>query len=157
MNVNDMIDQLVTFIEGATSELRFRDKQGNDLPIQVFDGYTPPKDPKKKENSDFPYVVVRYLGDEQNQNISLAQVRVICGIISIDDQRGWRDLLNLMNIIKTALLKAGIFGKRYRVEFPVKREIPEEQPAGEWFGYLTLNISTPSILEEGGYLKDVFG
>ncbi|MDT8901837.1 hypothetical protein [Anaeroselena agilis] len=157
MNVSTMIDELVVHIKKLTTTLQFTTPKGAHRAPQVVDGYLPPKDPKNHNTTeDFPYVIVRYLSDETDEEGATAQVKVICGVYSDDDRQGWRDLLNLMSSIKTFLLSNRLFGGCFSVELPLKREIPEEQPVPEWQGVLTLNVSIPSIMEVDEDVQKIF-
>ncbi|MBP2655888.1 MAG: hypothetical protein H6Q73_3457 [Firmicutes bacterium] len=157
MNVSIMLDELVKHIQKATEKLQLVTQKGTARAPQVVSGYLPPKDPKDIDGvEDFPYVIIRYLSDNSDDDGATAQVKVICGVYSDDDQRGWQDLMNVMNAIRTHLLRQMAFGKCFSVELPVKREIPEEQGAPYWEGWFTLEISIPTILEEDDYVKRFF-
>ena len=124
---------------------------------QVISGYLKEKKPKEKQTvPDFPYVIVRYLKDTNAEEGATAIIRVIAGTYSEDEQSGWRDCMNVITRIKEALLKQRFIGGPFKIEYPIKTELPEEQPYPEWVAFLTLNVTIPSIQEEGGYLKDAF-
>ncbi|AIF51254.1 hypothetical protein [Pelosinus sp. UFO1] len=148
MNIPIMMSELIKAVQQATVHLQLETKNKTCRAPQVVEGYLPPKNPKDPQGiEDFPYVIARYLSDESQSEGSMAQVKLICGIYSEDDQQGWRDLVNAMDAIKTHLLSKRFFGGCFEIELPLKRVIPEEQGAPEWVGWLTLNISTPNILE----------
>lgn len=141
MNIPMMMDELVRELEKATSSIQLQTKNKQYKAPQVVAGYLPPKNPRDQQVEDFPYVIVRYLSDSE----VTAQVKVLCGIHSEDDQQGWRELVNLLDAIKTHLLSKRFFGKCFEIERPLKREIPEEQGAPEWVGWLSLTVSIPNI------------
>jgi hypothetical protein len=146
MNVSIMMDDLVKEIERATMHLQLETKNKTFRAPQIIDGYLPPKNPKDPQAiEDFPFVIVRYLSDEGQMENSTAKVKVICGVYSEDDRRGWRDFLNLSNTIKTHFSSTPFFGKCFEVQLPIKREFPEEQGVPEWMGWLMLTISIPNI------------
>jgi len=147
MNISIMMDELVKVLKEATYMLQLETPKGVFRAPQVADGYLSPKNPKVEVTEDFPYVIARYLNDTSNDEGAMAQVKVICGTYSEDDQRGWRDLLNLTNAIKTYLLAQRSFGGCFSIELPLKREFPEEQPAPEWVGWFTLSVAIPNIQE----------
>lgn len=147
MNIEIMIDELVKELQQATKNLQLLTPKGNLRSPQIYDGYLPPKNPKDPQSEDFPYVIARYLNDQSEDDGASAQVKVYCGIYSEDDKQGWRDLLGLMNAIKTHLLSNRFFGQYFEIKLPLKREIPEEQGAPEWVGWFNLTISIPNIME----------
>jgi hypothetical protein len=146
MNIPIMMAELIKIVQQATIHLQLETKNKTYRAPQVVKGYLPPKNPKEQQE-DFPYVIARYLSDESQNDGSMAQVKLLCGIYSEDDQQGWHDLLNVMDAIKTHLLSKRFFGGCFEIELPLKRVIPEEQGAPEWVGWLTLNIAIPNILE----------
>lgn len=152
MNIALMMEALTAELIQATKHLQLGSPKGEPRPPQVFDGYLPPKRPKDQHNDDFPYVIARYLNDISSDDNAVAQVKVLCGVHA-DDNRGWHDLLNLTDAIKTHFLSRQYFGECFSIERPLKREFPEEQPAPEWVGWFVFNISIPNIMEVN---KDVY-
>jgi len=153
-----LVDKLIDFIKPVVVNFELESNiPGIKKAPQVISGYLKEKKPKEKQTvPDFPYVIVRYLNDTDTGQGSMASVRVIAGTYSEDEQGGWRDCVNVITRIKEALLKQRFIGGPFKIEYPIKTELPEEQPYPEWVAFLTLNITIPSIQEEGGYLKDAF-
>lgn len=153
MNVEIMMDELIKELEAVTGTVRFLTPKGEERAPQVVDSYLPPKNPRKPDDGeDFPYVIVRYMEDEETENDATAKVKIICGVHAEEIKQGLRDLLNLTGAIRTHFLSQRLFGGCFEVKMPLKREIPEEQNAPEWYGWLILNIETPNIQ---GVDKDV--
>jgi len=153
-----LVDKLIEFITLVVVNFELESNiPGIKKAPQVISGYLKEKKPKEKQTvPDFPYVIVRYLDDTDTSESNTATVRVIAGTYSEDEQGGWRDCVNVITRIKEALLKQRFIGGPFKIEYPIKTELPEEQPYPEWVAFLTLNVTIPSIQEEGGYLKDVF-
>lgn len=153
----DLVDKLKEFITPVVAEMELKTNVSGILKApQVITGYLQEKKPLQKQDPpDFPYVIIRYLEDDDTMDVDTAKVKIYAGTYSEDTQDGWRDALNVITKVKTALLKQRFFGP-FKIEYPVKTELPEEQPYPEWVAFLTLNITIPHITEEGGYLKDVF-
>lgn len=152
-----LVDELVQFIKTVVKEFVLNSNvTGIRKEPQVIGGYLGEKKPGQDQNPpDYPYVVVRYLEDEDNGQQDTAIVRIIAGTYSEDAANGWRDALNVLTRIKYALLKQKFFGP-FKVEYPVKMELPEEQPFPEWVALMTVNVVIPRTEEEGGYIEDVF-
>ncbi|WP_333593580.1 hypothetical protein [Anaerospora hongkongensis] len=155
MNVEIMMDEFVKALETATSSLQLSDKKGNLRAPQVFDGYLPPPDPRDPNNEAFPYIIPRYMSDENTDEEATAIVKVTCGVYSDDDQHGWRDLLTLTNCIKTHFLSNPYFGDCFTVKRPLKREFLEAQPAPEWVGWFIFQISIPNIQEVNSDVEQI--
>lgn len=148
-----LVDTLIDVIKAAVTNFDLdANVSGIKKAPQVISGYLKEKKPGQKQDPpDFPYVIVRYLEDTDNENESTATVRIISGTYSEDEQNGWRDCMNVITRIKQELLKKRSFGP-FRIEYPLKTELPEEQPYPEWVAMLTLNVVIPQVQEEGGYL-----
>ncbi len=153
-----LVDELMKFISPVVSEFVLDSNvPGVKKAPQVVSGYLKEKKSGQQQNPpDFPYVIVRYLEDEDNGEQNNASVRIVAGTYSEDEQNGWRDAMNVTIRIKQALLEQMFIGGAFKVEFPVKTELPEEQLYPEWVAMMTLNVTMPRTQEEGGYLKNVF-
>lgn len=152
-----LVDRLVEFIKPVVAEYVLPSNvHGVSKAPQVLAGYLPEKKPGPGQDPpDFPYVIVRYLEDDDTDDNDVAKVKIIAGTYSDDTQDGWRDVLNVITKIKTALLKQRFFGP-FKLEKPVKTELPEDQPYPEWVAFLNLsNIIIPQIQEEGGYQDEI--
>lgn len=152
-----LVDRLVEFIKPVVAEFELDSNiVGIKKSPQVISGYLQEKKPNQKQDPpDFPYVIVRYLTDTDEQEEDKASIKIIAGTYSEDTQDGWRDPMNVITKIKEALMKQRFFGA-FKIEYPVKTDLPEEQPYPEWVAILNLTVTMPHMVEEGGYLKDVF-
>ncbi len=146
MNADALMENLEYVLTEATKNLQLPKKPGTYTVPKIARGYLPAKNPKS-DKEDIPCVIVRLLGDETTEDDTTAQVKIICIAYSEDDEQGWRDLLTIMDPIKTYLLTNRNVGGCYRISLPIKREIPEEQGPPEWCGTFTLNIEIPNVQE----------
>lgn len=153
-----LVDTLVDFIKPVVADFVLDSNvAGVQKEPQVISGYLNEKKPRQKQDPpDFPYVIVRFLDDDDKQDENIAQVKIIAGTYSEDAQNGWRDPVNVITRIKTALLKQKFFPGPFKIEYPVKTELPEEQPFPEWIALLHLTVTIAHVQEEGGYLDNVF-
>ncbi|ABO49744.1 hypothetical protein Dred_1210 [Desulforamulus reducens MI-1] len=147
-----LIDKLIEFIKPVMAEFELQSNVPGVLKApQVIPGYLGEKKPiKEQDPPDFPYVIIRYLEDEDVNTGATAKVRIYAGTYSEDTQDGWRDAVNVITKIKTALKRRSYFGP-FKVEYPIKTELPEEQPYPEWVAVLNLTVTIPQVYEEGGY------
>lgn len=152
-----LVDKLVEFIKTVVVEFELDSNVvGIKKSPQVISGYLQEKKPNQKQDPpDFPYVIVRYLTDTDTMEDNQVSIKIIAGTYSDDTQGGWRDPMNVITKIKGSLVKQRFFGA-FKIEYPVKTELPEEQPYPEWVAILNLTVTMPHVVEEGGYLKDVF-
>ncbi|MBU2701684.1 hypothetical protein Ga0466249_002803 [Sporomusaceae bacterium BoRhaA] len=153
MNVDDLLTNIEYALTEATKTLQLPIKSGTVTAPKIVKGYLPTKNPRAEQN-DIPCAIARLLSDETTEEGTTAQVKIICIAFSEDDEQGWRELLTIMNPIKTYFLAHRNIGDCYRIALPIKREIPEEQGPPEWCGTFTLNIEIPTALEVNEDVRD---
>ena len=78
------------------------------------------------------------------------------GTYSEDVETGWRDLMNLMEMGRLALLRQRTIAKKYRLQLPLTTEATEDQPYPEWVGYVTAEYLMP-LPEEETIVVDALG
>lgn len=131
-----LVDELRDFIETIVQNYWLETNRGTSKPPQVITGYLPPKDPTK-EDPDFPFVIVRLSDGTDDQDGATITVHIIVGTYSRDSQQGWKDVAGIIERIWTELFKRRTIGNKFRVEYPMKFEIPEEQLYPQWVGVMT--------------------
>jgi hypothetical protein len=149
-----MVDELIEFIKPVVAEftLQTNVKGADPKPPQVIGGFLKDKQPNEKQDPpDFPFVIVRFLEENDNPDENTAQVRIYVGTYSDDPQNGWRDAMNVAQKIKHHLLSKRYFGS-FCAERPFKTTLLEEQPMPEWIVEMTVTVSMPQIQYEMGDL-----
>jgi len=154
MNNITMINSLRDRIQESTKDfLLDSNVEGVQKAPEVMSGYLKAKKRKSDQTPpEYPFVLVRFHSDEDNQNGYTSLVHIIAGTYSEDEQNGWRDPLNILSFIKRDLLNNPIFGGSFSVsqDAPQKIELPEDQPFPEWVGILKIYVHLPQI--EGEWL-----
>ncbi|MDT3416169.1 hypothetical protein QO009_002037 [Brevibacillus aydinogluensis] len=146
-----MLDQLVERLKSIVSNFELPSNvEGVKKAPQVLAGYLPEKR-QNQDQPDLPYVIARFLGDNETDEQATATVKIIVGTYSKDQKDGWRDTLNVLTRIKQELLARPVFGGSFLVARPIKTELPEEHPYPEWWGTITLDVIIPQMEEEGGF------
>ncbi|WP_025847608.1 hypothetical protein [Paenibacillus ehimensis] len=152
-----LVDDLVSFIKPVVQQFVLESNAtGISKAPQVIAGYLKEKKAVQNQNPpDFPYVIVRFLEDDDSEESYSASIRIIAGTYSEDEQNGWRDPVNILSRIKIALLENRIIGKPFWTEKPIKIELPEEQVFPEWVAWMTLRFTVPQVQSqvqyEGGF------
>jgi hypothetical protein len=145
-----LVDELKEFVNTVVKEYCLEtNKPGVEKEPQVVTGYLPPK--KLTEIPDYPFVIVRLAKGIDNQEGAMVTVKIIVGTYSEDAQNGWRDVANIIQRIWTELYKRRIIANKFRVEYPMEFEIPEEQPYPEWIGIMTITWTVLHPIEEVVY------
>lgn len=148
-----LVDKLIEFIEPVVADFRLETNVKGLPPRapQVQGGYLKEKLPNQAQaqgDPDFPNVIVRFVEMTDGENGSTATVKIMTGTHSFDEKDGWRDCMNVITRIKTALMKKGTVGP-FRFNKPYLLELPEEQPYPYWAAILTLNVEVGQPQIEG--------
>ncbi|KAB8126909.1 hypothetical protein F9U64_18995 [Gracilibacillus oryzae] len=138
-----LVDALVKRIKQIVHDFDLETKK-DDLTKtpEVYAGYLPPK-LKSREEDDFPYILVRFLTESDNEN-DVASIRLIIGTFSEDEQDGWRDPLNIATRIKIALKKSPALDS-FSLRDRIKIELFEEQPYPYWFAMMDMDFDMPQV------------
>ena len=96
-------------------------------------------------------MIVRLVKGEDTQEGATLTVKIIVGTYSEDAQEGWRDVANIIQRIWQELFKKRVVAKKFRLEYPMNFEMPEEQPYPEWIGIMTTTWTLPHPIEEVFY------
>lgn len=156
----DLIDKLVVFLNEELKEMRLPTKDENIKKAPMaYDGYLPPKTPSSRrgddtEQEDYPFVIVRYLGeDDKIYDENVAELKLVIGTYSKDEQRGWRDTLNVMNRIKLALGKKQVI-EAASLTGTISIRLFEEQTKPMWHGVMEVQFNLPQVEWDGSVLGD---
>ncbi|MEC1744122.1 hypothetical protein [Schinkia azotoformans] len=147
--INILVDKFKTFVEQVVQNYALETNQETEKVPQVLTGFLPSK--RSAYGPDFPFVIVRALKGSDASEQSTVTIRLYIGTYSEDEKNGWRDVTNIIERIRTEILKQRVIGKKFKVELPIEFEIPEEQPIPEWFGFMTLQVIVPQVQDEGGF------
>ena len=152
-----LVDELCTVVQAATADLMLETESGERKAAQVIPGFLDEDEPKPGKPPDdsvpVPFVIVRFLDSDDNQEQSTATVKIIATTYSKQGQ-GWRDPLELLERIRQALLRKRIVGKRFMFAYPIKIEMPEDRPWPYSIAWMTTTWTIAQPIEEINYDKD---
>ena len=134
-------------LEEALVNVRLETKENATKKPKVELGYLEPLKVDDDEKNDFPYVLIRYMNGEEDEQDNEIQLKLIVGIHS-KDAKGWIDILHIIEVVKQHILKKRVFDYCL-LEYPLKASIPEEQPYPYFYGFLDLNFKIPKMEIEG--------
>lgn len=145
----ELVDGLVIFIKQVVKDFELSTKvKGVSKIPSVYPGYFPNQEDDEDENltpNDYPYVIVRYLSDSDDRDeVDIANIRLIIGTHSEDEQNGWRDALNIATRIKIHL-KAKQFIGPFSLTGKIQTELFEEQLHPFWHAMMDLSFNMPQV------------
>lgn len=150
-----LLEELARYLKLANKDYRLTDEAVKNNPLTVVPGFL-----KRRENADeqfFPHIVPRLIRGTDTDDGSTATVRIYFGTYCEDVADGWRELFNLMEHSRQALLKQRTIADKFRLLLPIKYEMPEEQPYPEWVGYMDVIYTIYQPQEEIIYDENCYG
>ena len=151
---NELASALRAFIAGAVKDYRLPVKHGEMRAPTVVNGFLPPK--RSNTEDDFPFVLVRLEKGQTTPEETTCTAVIIIGCYTTEFD-GHEYCINVMERIKQALcsLPFGTLAERYQLRYPVKWELPDEQPYPQWQVGMTTEwaMQAPTV-EFGGEFDD---
>lgn len=165
MTPTDLVERLAVFLQNeVASTFSLETKHGSRKNPRVIEGaWTLPEGDDQDEDAVFPYIAV--FAEELNETEAEAKLKVTIffgtyceggknkkdDVFKYDTQ-GYKDLLNIIERVRQALLKARFIDQKYKIEMPLKWQIPFEQPYPQWVGWM----ETYWIIQKPLYEGDIF-
>lgn len=151
---NELTKALREFIAAAVENYRLPVKNGEMRAPTVVNGYLPPK--RSNVEDDFPFVLVRPESGETSLEETRCTVAIIIGCYTTEFD-GYEYCVNVMERIKQALCEMpyGTLANKYQLCYPVKWEMPDEQPYPQWQVGMTTDWAYHApVVEFGGEFDD---
>ncbi|MBB5148655.1 hypothetical protein [Ureibacillus thermosphaericus] len=157
-----MVSAIASFLQENLKDMRFPSKNGIEKTVTVHKGYLPPiknlKRGEEQESDDYPFVIVRYLGEEDDTDKEkcILNFRILLGAFNDDAQNGWKDVVGLSTRIKFLLKRQKFIGSG-ELTGKIETAIYEEQMKPTWHGVMDVNFKMHSAQQEiGGMIEDDF-
>jgi hypothetical protein len=146
----ELVDGLVEFISFTVKDFDLSTKvDGINKSPSVYAGYLPPVDDEDETLApqDYPFIIVRFLSETDDNDSDIANIRLVIGTHSEDEQNGWRDALNIATRVKIALKKSQFIGP-FALTGKIQTELFEEQLRPFWHIIMDLSFNTPQVQTE---------
>ena len=144
-----LIDGLTDVIKEAVKDYVLTIEGQQEKKITVYPQHIP--DENFSSDEYYPLIIVsaQKIDDDEGGTIndSTVDIGLTFGVYG-DDENAWRDLLNIMESVRQAVLKNRTINRRHRLILPLKWEVIEAQPYPFWFGYGTLKYTIAQPVEE---------
>lgn len=155
-----LIKALENLLKQGFDQTVFRqpDKEpGVYVPPRFFIGALPPKrkrnDADYEPQSDFPFVVNRFMEGTDSQEGSIFTIKTLCGIYTAGDvEAGENDIANMVFRCRRLILEARLLNDRYELEFPLKwtlgdAEDQHNQPYPYYGGEIVSRWTIPTFAQ----------
>lgn len=146
----DLIDGLAVEVREALEDFQLRSAKGNLNPINIYTQNLP----LKKERGDerqYPYVCVCFDDEKIDAKTSPMNVSVyfIIGIIDRnEDKQGYRDVLQMANLIYQHIFRKGVIAKAFRPSYPFRIAMQQEDTYPYYIGGIESVWELSTIEEE---------
>ena len=118
-------------------------------------GYTP-----EDIESNFPCVIVKFDDETDREEGALdatrINVRILVGCYDESPNcQGYRDVMNVIEIVRQMILENRVLDKKYRLEMPMKSYLFDDQPYPIFFGQIETVWETgrPLMTRKGVYFN----
>lgn len=149
-----LLDALAEEAADALKGFRLRSAKENLIPVNVYTQNLPLKK-EKGDESQYPYVLVCFDEEEIASRESPLRVSVyfIVGILDREkDKQGFRDVLQIADVIYQRIFRKGIIADAFRPDFPFKIALQREDTYPYFFGGIESVWELPVIKEEEEFI-----
>lgn len=150
----DLLDGLAEETKEALKDFRLRSAKENYIPINIYTQNLPLKKGKEDEKQ-YPYVCVCFDDEEISdpEEPFLVNVYFLIGIIDrAEDKQGFRDVLQIANLIYQHIFRKGIIAKAFKPSYPFKILLQQDDTYPYFIGGIESKWEMPSFREEDKFI-----
>ncbi len=141
----DLLDGLVCEVKEALEGYRLRSAKENLIPINVYAQNMPLKEGKDDEKL-YPYVCVCFDREsvEDFDTPMLAEIYFLIGVMDKNaDRQGYRDVLQMANLIYQHIFRKRFVAKAFSVLRPYRIQLEQEAPYPYFVGGMEMFFEMP--------------
>lgn len=149
MTIVETMDNIADYLRAVLADYTISDG-GTFAPVSVYAGWPPVRDSSKIKES-FVYACVTDWQDDLDgtNQTSKATVQIGFSVQDADLKDGWRQLYNLMETVRQALLRKRTIAGRSWLQSPVKGMVVVDNLLfPEWSGAITVQYVIGQPVEE---------
>ncbi|EFV78954.1 hypothetical protein HMPREF1013_00838 [Bacillus sp. 2_A_57_CT2] len=127
----------------------FKNPNGNEVPLQVFEQHLPEK--TANDENFYPYVIVQLnYGEQKSYNEQhKAPVLFVVGVyFEGNDNQGHKEVMGIINKLFEDFSRFPIEDMRYEIDFPLRWGLHEEDMAPYYFGAVETTWTLPTFQRE---------
>ncbi len=161
MTATDLLDELKNELDILFADYTLQNKDGDLQHLRIFTQYTPQPSAitindrasglKNYTESDFeanfPCIIIQFIestdNEERRLEMTTLNVRFLFGIYDkAPDCQGWRDILNMIEIVRQEFLTRRYLAEKFRLNMPVKSRLVDSDTWPVYFGEMDLVYET---------------
>lgn len=150
----DLLDGLVEEVRESLDGFRLRSAKENYIPINIYTQNLPLKEGKDDEKL-YPYVCICFDEEEiaEIEDPMSVTIYFVIGVIDrAKDKQGFRDVLQIANLIYQYIFRKGIIAKAFRPSYPFKIMLQQEDTYPYFIGGMESKWEMPSFKEEDRFI-----
>ncbi len=150
----DLLDALEKETAKALEGFRLRSAKDNWTPVNIYKQNLPAKN-EKRDESQYPYVLVCVDDEiiESRESPLVVSVYFVIGIVDREaDKQGYRDVLQIANLIYQHIFREGLIAKMFRPDYPFKVMLQSDDTFPYFFGGIETKWELPVFREEDGFI-----
>lgn len=151
----DLLDGLAEETAEALKDFRLRSAKDNLIPINIYTQNLPLKEGKEDEKQ-YPYVCICFSESEiesPETHNKTVNVYFVIGIIDrAKDKQGFRDVLQIEELIAQHIFRKGIIAGAFRPEYPFRNFVQPEDIYPYFIGGIESRWEMPIVREEDRYI-----
>lgn len=147
MTEYDLQDTLVNELKELFSEVQLKNANQDYVNLNIYPQHLPSKK-GIKASEHFPYILVVFDSCEEmnEQEARDTKIVIMIGTVDMDDNyQGYKDLMNVKEKIYQHLMTKRVLDNKYRIVYPIKWEIPEEDLYPYYFMGIETNWQIPRV------------
>lgn len=143
-----LLNSLKKELSNLVKEYDLNTKNKTKTEPSVYEGYLPIKNKDTKEESGYPFIILRLIECEDNNTEFIAKIKIIIGTYDESTESdGWKDVLNIYNKIKIFLIENSIIENKFICKEKIKFNLPEEQPYPYFIGEMITEWKMPKVIK----------
>lgn len=147
MTEYNLQDALVSELKELFSEFRLKNAKGEDVSLNIYPQHLPDKN-GSKTSEYFPYILVVFDSCEEKEEDEARETKIVLviGVVDIDDNyQGYKELMNVKEKIYQHLMTKRVLDNKYKITYPIKWELPEEDFSPFYFIGIETNWEIPKV------------
>lgn len=146
----DLQDGLIWRFKKVFDGCLFKNPKDEYVPLNIYSQHLPAKD-KKKESSEFPYLIVRLADgtDSDPHDPNSTKILFIAGVYDRhNNHQGYRDAILIIQTIYESLKRDPVVDKRFELTYPINWAYHDEDTEPYFFAGLETNWEIPKVTRD---------
>ena len=146
----ELLREIKSVLQGLFADAAYRnpgvDDEGDPdafISPRIYIGSLPPKRKHGQTNEDFPFLVVRAIQGEDQNDYSEVSAEIIAGIYTAqDEEAGSNEIQNIIDRVRIRFLQHRMLADRFELQMPINWSTGSDEERNQPHPYYVGQIST---------------